>query len=72
MDFLIDFQQLGEVVSLYRDTKAIVKNKYNVLTVAQAKGLEFERVVVLEKNMTQNQLYVACTRAIKQLTVVSS
>lgn len=65
---------LGDENAAIRDYNAegaIHKNCYNVLTVAQAKGLEFEKVIVIDKDMTQNQLYVACTRAIRDLDVVT-
>ena len=58
-------------IRYYNEEGAIQKNCYNVLTVAQAKGLEFEKVIVIDKDMTKNQLYVACTRAIRDLDVVS-
>ena len=58
-------------ICCYNTGGAILKNCYNVLTVAQAKGLEFEKVIVIDKNMTKNQLYVACTRAIRDLDVVN-
>ena len=68
---LLDLSSLQDQVCFYREEGLIHKNYYNVLTVSQAKGLEFEKVIVIEKNMTQNQLYVACTRAIRDLKVVS-
>ena len=58
-------------ICYYNSERAIQKNCYNVLTVAQAKGLEFEKVIVIDKNMTKNQLYVACTRAIRDLEIVT-
>ena len=58
-------------IRYYNAEGAIHKNCYNVLTVAQAKGLEFEKVIVIDKDMTKNQLYVACTRAIRDLDVVT-
>lgn len=35
------------------------------------KGLEFEKVIVVQRGMDKNQFYVACTRAISELYVVS-
>lgn len=46
------------------------KDVLNVMTVAQAKGLEFETVYVDESNMTENEKYVACTRALNALVIV--
>lgn len=34
------------------------------------KGLEFEKVVVVQKHMSDNEFYVACTRAISELYVI--
>lgn len=68
---LLDLPSLNGNVCCYSEEGFIRKNFYNVLTVSQAKGLEFERVIVIENNMTQNQLYVACTRAIRDLDVVN-
>jgi len=67
----LDFNDTNANIRYYNAEGVIHKNCYNVLTVAQAKGLEFEKVVVIDKNMTQNQLYVACTRAIRDLDVVT-
>jgi DNA helicase IV len=42
-----------------------------LLTVAQAKGLEFDRVVLADPaGMAGHDLYVALTRVTRQLTVV--
>jgi superfamily I DNA/RNA helicase len=67
----VDFGGINVNVRYYNVEGEIHKNCYNVLTVTQAKGLEFEKVVVIDKNMTRNQLYVACTRAIRDLAVVN-
>ena len=67
----VEFEDITERVHDYSNDKEIYKNCYNIITVDKAKGLEFEKVVVIEKNMTRNQLYVACTRAINELMVVS-
>ena len=58
-------------ICYYNEKRAIHKNCYNVITVAQAKGLEFEKVIVIDMNMTKNKLYVACTRAIRDLDIVN-
>lgn len=48
------------------------KDVLNVMTVAQAKGLEFETVYVDETNMTENEQYVACTRALDSLVILDA
>lgn len=58
------------VVNYFDSNSEIQRGIYNVLTIAQAKGLEFEKVVVVKENMTRNEFYVACTRAIQELYVL--
>lgn len=40
------------------------------MSISYAKGLEFEKVIVIRKGMSHNQFYVACTRAIEELYVI--
>lgn len=58
-------------VNYYEETEEIIRGIYNVLPISLAKGLEFEKVIVIQQGMTKNEFYVACTRAIKELYVVS-
>ena len=44
--------------------------KLNVLPIGLASGLEFEKVVVADSGMTDNEKYVAYTRALRDLTVI--
>ncbi len=67
----LTFNDEKAIIRSYNADGAIHKNCYNILTVAQAKGLEFEKVIVIDKGMTKNQLYVACTRAIRDLDIVT-
>lgn len=46
--------------------------KINLITVKQAKGLEFETVYVHATGMSGNERYVAYTRALENLVVVTS
>ena len=48
----------------------IIHNKINVLTASQAKGLEFETVFVILEGMTENEKYVAITRALNELIII--
>lgn len=48
----------------------IAVGKVNVVSVQQAKGLEFEKVWVIESGMNKNELYVAMSRALNELTIV--
>jgi DNA helicase IV len=43
--------------------------KINILTVKQAKGLEFESVIVVTEGMNRQEQYVSFTRALKSLYV---
>lgn len=45
---------------------------YQMYTVKQAKGLEFKTVFVVSRDMTDNEKYVACTRAMAKLYVIKS
>ena len=40
---------------------------YEIYTVKEAKGMEFETVLVVPNGMTDNELYVAYTRALNRL-----
>lgn len=57
-------------LNFYLETKEIVRGIYNVIPVMLAKGLEFEKVIVFKEGMSDNQFYVACTRAITELYVI--
>ena len=52
------------------DTGMIIKGALNVIPVDLAKGLEFERVYVLQEGMTENQKYIAYTRALNSLFIL--
>ena len=53
-----------------RETGKISKTKINVLTVYESKGLEFTAVAVADGNMTDNEKYIAYTRALKNLALI--
>ena len=57
-------------MNFYVDSRQIVRGIYNVIPISLAKGLEFEKVIVFQKGMTENEFYVACTRAITELYVI--
>ena len=48
----------------------LVSDKFSVMTVSDCKGLEFDTVYVLDYDMTDNEKYVAYTRALDNLIVV--
>ncbi len=40
------------------------------MTVYESKGLEFTAVAVADEDMTENEKYIACTRALKELVLI--
>lgn len=57
----------------YNDVRAkgkVSRNKINIMTVYESKGLEFSSVVVAERGMTDSEKYIAYTRALKDLAVI--
>jgi DNA helicase IV len=48
------------------------KSKINVMTVYESKGLEFTSVAVIPDGMSQNERYIAYTRALQYLAVVET
>lgn len=48
------------------------KTKWNIITVSDSKGLEFNTVIVLSADMTSNEKYIACTRALDELFVYNN
>ena len=59
-------------VVFFDEQREIVRGAYNVISVANVKGLEFEKAIVVLSGMTPNEQYVACTRAIQELYVIPS
>ncbi|MDR3215922.1 MAG: AAA family ATPase [Clostridiaceae bacterium] len=57
----------GTISGLFHFSKSA---DFQLLTVEQAKGLEFDKVYVYEKNMTENEKYIAMTRALKSLIIL--
>lgn len=51
--------------------KDIKKGYITVLDVVSSKGLEFDEVYVLPKDMTKNEQYISFTRALSKLIIVS-
>ena len=49
---------------------AVDNNRISIITVEMAKGLEFDKVVVLTEEMTINEKYISFTRALDNLIVL--
>jgi len=58
--------------NLVRESGKISKNRINILTVYESKGLEFTSVAVCDVGMTENERYIAYTRALMRLAVIAS
>lgn len=56
--------------NVLRVTGRISKTKINLMTVYESKGLEFTAVAVADADMTENEKYIAYTRALKNLVVI--
>ena len=56
--------------NVVRDTQRLSKTKINIMTVYESKGLEFTSVAVADGNLTENEKYIAYTRALKNLAII--
>ncbi|MDE7439958.1 MAG: UvrD-helicase domain-containing protein [Clostridia bacterium] len=56
--------------NVVRDTGRISKTKINIMTVYESKGLEFTSVAVADAGMSENEKYIAYTRALKNLAII--
>lgn len=56
--------------NVLRQTGKISKKKINIMTVYESKGLEFTCVAAADADMTDNEKYIAYTRALKELAIV--
>lgn len=56
--------------NILRETGKISKSRINLMTVYESKGLEFTAVAVADSDMTDNEKYIAYTRALKELAVI--
>ena len=68
-EYLPLFEKRGFAI-LKADGK-LSKTKVNVMSVFESKGLEFSAVAVYDKGMTENEKYIAYTRALRELAVIS-
>ena len=56
--------------NVVRNTGRISKTKINIMTVYESKGLEFTTVAVADGDLTENEKYIAYTRALKNLAII--
>ena len=68
-EYLPLFEKRG--FAILKEDGKLSKTKVNVMTVFESKGLEFSAVAVYDKGMTENEKYIAYTRALRELAVIS-
>ncbi|MCD8286853.1 MAG: UvrD-helicase domain-containing protein [Clostridia bacterium] len=56
--------------NILRKTGKVSKDKINLMTVYESKGLEFSTVAVYDADLTDNEKYIAYTRALKELVII--
>ena len=56
--------------NIVRNTGRLSKTKINIMTVYESKGLEFTSVAVADRDLTENEKYIAYTRALKNLAII--
>lgn len=66
---------MKRVVSMYKKNDAVVvgkteKDKVSFIDIESAKGLEFDKVYAVPRDMTKNEQYIAYTRALSELIVI--
>lgn len=59
----------NKVQDLTKAPSSLYSNRWNMMTIHQAKGLEFETVIVFDSRMTDNEKYIAYTRALDELYI---
>ena len=62
----------NKVQDLTKAPSSLYPNRWNMMTIQQAKGLEFETVIVFDGRMTDNEKYIAYTRALDELYIFES
>lgn len=67
-EYLPLFEKRG--YSVLKKEGKVSKTNVNVMSVYESKGLEFSAVAVYAKDMSDNEKYIAYTRALKDLTVI--
>ncbi len=66
-----EYLPLFEKRGFQRLKSKLSKTAVNVMSVYESKGLEFSAVAVYAKGMTENEKYIAFTRALRDLAVVT-
>lgn len=53
-------------------TSQLEQRNWNIYTVKAAKGMEFREVFVIDQGMSDNERYIAYTRALAKLTIINA
>jgi DNA helicase IV len=59
----------SKIKDLTGEDFSVHRTRWNLITVSDAKGLEFRNVIVISGRMTENEKYIAYTRALDELVV---
>lgn len=59
----------SKINDMTQEIQELSINKWNLITIKQAKGLEFGTVIAFSARMTENEKYIAYTRALDELYV---
>ena len=62
-------QLSNRINNMTTEHNPLIPTKWNLITIDQAKGLEFETVFALSGAMTKNESYIAYTRALDKLII---
>ncbi len=66
-----DFESIPDELKSYCSYNDLsAEKKAIVLTVKQSKGLEYDTVFVFDKNLNENEKYIAYTRALSELYII--
>jgi DNA helicase IV len=69
---ILETNRINKLNVIHNDEDKILKGYLNIIPINLTKGLEFEVVYVVNHNMTQNEFYVASTRALNKLFIINS
>lgn len=62
----------NNINNMINEAANISMDMWNLMTVDQAKGLEFNTVIVIDVDMSRNEKYVAYTRALNKLYILKT
>lgn len=69
--FLATYFDSASFNFIYDDRNFVKTDKLNIITVKMVKGMEFDTTLVITKDMTNNEKYIALTRALVNSYVIS-